>query len=155
MDDNEIAALPYQDVSEITFLNDRDSLITFTEVFYERDIYEDSNPSTGTAFDYGDCENSNEILSVSLSGNPVYEIYITIGPGTSSNATIVDQRFSDFGTFWEFNTFFLLNNVEVNGIIYEEVFQFSRGSTGNQILLVPDIGIISIQFFENDWKLES
>ncbi|NRD23829.1 hypothetical protein HNV10_11285 [Winogradskyella litoriviva] len=141
-----IALFPYENLSIVTFTDINENLVVFNDIRYEREIYEESSPS---AFFYSgpDCDDSYEKITVSMKSGSEYELYVSTGPGFK--AAVVDDALGYFDL--EENEYI---NYSFNDVSYDDALRIYSNYNDSEIILIPDIGVVSIQYGYQDYMPE-
>jgi hypothetical protein len=139
LSDNEVALFPYENETPQSFIDSNDNLVVFDNIFYERDVYEESGSSGFISFGPR-CDDSFEEIYVTMRSDNNYELYI----GTSSGfeTTIVDN---DLGYFM-LEEYEYINNFSFDDLTYSEVLRIYSSYHNSEVILIPNIGVVSIQY---------
>ncbi|AGC77304.1 hypothetical protein LX97_01609 [Nonlabens dokdonensis] len=154
LNEDNVKLLPYNSTNSTSFIDENQNIITFNDVFYERDIYENGgfNNITGSR-----CKDSFENVRVSIRSNSGYDIYIDLeSDRIESNrftATIVDYNVPNFGGYYSTKLREELSNYTLNGVTFGAVTRLYNQNNNNEIFLVPNIGIIHMRFANTEFTL--
>lgn len=143
LDEEMIALFPYENLSIVTFTDINENLVVFNDIRYEREIYEQSSPS---AFFYSgpDCDDSYEEIHLTMRSDSNYDLYVGTGPDFKT--TIVDYTVGSFGSYYELEENEYINNYSFDSVTYDDVLRIYSNYSDSEIVLVPNIGVVSIQF---------
>ncbi|MBC3847985.1 hypothetical protein H8K90_16440 [Winogradskyella echinorum] len=152
LSDDTIALFPYENASSLTFIDSNQNFILFESITYEHDIYEESSP-TSSFYTGSNCDDSFEEINVSMSSSSNYELYV----GTSSGfrTTIVDNNVGSFGIYYGLEENNYINNYSYNGVIYDDVLRIYSNFNNSEIILIQNIGVVSIRFGNQEMMLEN
>lgn len=152
LSDDLVALFPYENITSASFISNNENVVVFENIRYERDIYEENSPSGMWALG-PKCDDSFEEISVSMRSSSNYDVFT----GTSSGfkTTIVDYNVSNFGMYYDLEESDFIDNYSFNGATYNDVLRIYSIYHDSEIILVENIGIISIRFGNQSLILEN
>lgn len=139
LSDDEVALFPYENETSQSFIDGNGNLVVFDDIFYERDVYEESSPSGFIAFG-PKCDDSYEEISVYMRSGDNYEIYA--GTHSDFEITIVDSTLGYFTL--EENEY--IDNYSFQGFTYNEALRIYSNYHDSEVILIPNIGVVSVQY---------
>ena len=152
LSEGEIALFPYENTNSITFIDNNQNFVVFENIIYERDIYEDNNPSV-TFYSGPNCDDSSEEIQVSMSSSSDYDLFV--GTDSGFRATIVDNNIGSFGSYYELRESEYINNYSFNDVIYDDVLRLYSEFDNSEIFLIKNIGVVEIHFGSQEFMLNS
>lgn len=139
LSDDEVALFPYENVGSISFRDSNENLVVFDDIFFERDVYEESHPPVPIAFGPR-CDDSFEEIYVTMRSGGNYELYI--GTRSGFETTIVDN---DIGYF-TLEEYEYIDNFSFNDFTYDYVLRIYSSYHDSEVIVIPNIGVVSIQY---------
>lgn len=141
-----VALYPYENTESVSFIDSSQNLVLFENITYDRDIYENSSPPV---FFYTgqNCRKSYEQIVVSMRSESDYELYVSTGPGFK--AAVVDPTIGYFE--FEENEYI---NYSFYDVTYDDALRMYSNYHDSEIILIPDLGIVSIQYGYQEYMPE-
>ena len=139
LSEDKIALFPYENTSSVTFIDNSENSVVFEDIRYERDVYEENNPTGFIAFG-PKCDDSYEEIYVSMSSGNNYEFYI--GTRSGFKTTIVDNTLGYF--YLEKNEY--INDYSFDGVTYNDVLRVYSEYHDSEVIFISNIGVVSIQY---------
>ncbi len=153
LSDDEVALFPYENVGSISFRDSNENLVVFDDIFFERDVYEESHPPVPIAFGPR-CDDSFEEIYVTMRSGGNYELYIS-GTPTGFEINFVDNSLGGFGVYYRLMEHEFISDYSYNDTTYNNVLRLYSDFSDDEAFFIRDIGLVIMRFGNHEFSLEN